>query len=276
MVALIKSFLLVVLGFALGALATLVFIKHTESGGILPAGGRNSANLPPSPPASPNSPNSPQPPAANTTLFGKPSDAPASPPPPAVVSTPEPRQPEPEPEPVTPAKEPATVVVTPPPAPEPEPEPAEPVVADTTPVDFGELCIKPAAWPPVIILNKAIDAQILQGNEVIGELPVAAGERLQVTKVFGDGTVEVRAKGARFIVDHKLTDLEPQARVRLAEISGKPRAPALPPPTPRAEPPPRTETTRGGKKEEPSREPTTGDDDLDRRLRSLFGTPSRR
>jgi hypothetical protein len=142
---------------------------------------------------------------------------------------------------------------------------------DTTPVDFGELCIKPAAWPPVITLNKAIDAQILQGNEVIGELPVAAGERLQVTKVFGDGTVEVRAKGAKFVVNHKDTDLEPQARVRLAEISGKPRAPALPPPTPRAEPAPRT-----NRKEEPAPEPSTGDDDLDRRMRTLFGTPARR
>ena len=269
MVALIKSFLLVVLGFALGALATLVFIKHTESGGILPAGSRTAAS-----PVTP-SPNSPQSPAANTTLFGKsaPGAVASAPTTPAVVPTPEPREPAPAP----PAKEPEPIASTPPPpAPEPQPEPATPAVVDTTPVDFGELCIKPAAWPPVITLNKAIDAQILQGNEVIGELPVAAGERLQVTKVFGDGTVEVRAKGARFIVDHKLTDLEPQARVRLAEISGKPRAPALPPPAPRAEPAPRTDNSRGARKDEPAPEPSTGDDDLDRRMRTLFGTPSRR
>ncbi len=269
MVALIKSFLLVVLGFALGALATLVFIKQTENGGILPSANRPVATAPAMSAA-------PRPATGDTTLFGKPSPGAGTvavaPTTPAVAPTPEPR----EPEPVAPAVEPEPVATTPSPAPEPEPEPAAPAVVDATPVDFGELCIKPAAWPPVITLNKAIDAQILQGNEIIGELPVAAGERLQVTKVFGDGTVEVRAKGARFVVDHKLTDLEPQARARLAEISGKPRAPVLPPPTPRAEPPPRTETSRGGKKEEPAREPTTGDDDLDRRLRSLFGTPSRR
>lgn len=269
MVALIKSFLLVVLGFALGALATLVFIKHTENGGILPTGNRPVAASP--------GPARPSAGSGDTTLFGRPSPAPPTPEPaiPTVTSTPEPRPPEPQPEPVPPSPDPE--VVTAPPAPPMEPEtPAIAPVVDTTPVDFGELCIKPAAWPPVITLNKAIDAQILQGNDVIGELPVAAGERLQVTKVFGDGTVEVRAKGARFIVDHKLTDLEPQARARLAEISGKPRAPALPPPTPRAEPPPRTETARGGKKEDTAREPTTGDDDLDRRLRSLFGSPGRR
>lgn len=270
MVALIKSFLLVVLGFALGALATLVLIKHTESGGILPTGPRPAGVV--QAPAG-----SPAPASSPTTLFGKPASGPAESPAPAtppVASTPEPRVPESQPEP--PAPEPEPVVTNPPPAPEPQPEPAAPAVADTTPVDFGELCIKPAAWPPVITLSKAIDAQILQGNEVIGELPLAAGERLQVTKVFGDGTVEVRAKGARFIVDHKVTDLEPQARARLAEISGKPRAPVLPPPAPRAEPPARTEPSRGGKKEEPAPEPSTGDDDLDRRMRTLFGTPARR
>lgn len=269
MVALIKSFLLVVLGFALGALATLVFIKQTESGGILPSGPRP-AGVAQAPAAAPA-------PAPAGTLFGKPAAGP-SPVNPPVASTPEPRAPESDPEPVAPEPDPEPVVVTPPPAPEPEsqPEPAAPAVADTTPVDFGELCIKPAAWPPVITLNKAIDAQILQGNDVIGELPLVAGERLQVTKVFGDGTVEVRAKGARFIVDHKVTDLEPQARARLAEISGKPRAPVLPPAAPRAEPPPRTDSSRGGKKEEPAPEPSTGDDDLDRRMRTLFGTPARR
>ena len=267
MVALIKSFLLVVLGFALGALATLVFIKQTESGGILPSGNRPVA-MAPAP--------APKPATGDTTLFGKPSPGAGAvavaPTTPAVAPTPEPR--EPEAEPATPPKAPESVVTTP--EPEPEPSPAAPAVVDITPVDFGELCIKPAAWPPVITLNKAIDAQILQGNEIIGELPVAAGERLQVTKVFGDGTVEVRAKGARFVVDHKLTDLEPQARARLAEISGKPRAPAVQPSAPRAEPAPRTDSSRGGKKEEPASEPSTGDDDLDRRMRTLFGTPSRR
>jgi hypothetical protein len=103
-------------------------------------------------------------------------------------------------------------------------------------------------------------------------LPLVAGERLQVSKVFGDGTVEVRAKGAKFIVDHKVTDLEIQARARLVEISGKPRlvrppAPPAPTPTPRAEP------------KRPSETPTTSpapDDDLDRRMRTLFGTPEKR
>ena len=266
MIALIKSFLLVFLGFALGALSTLMLLRYQEGSGILPTGPRPAVAAKTAPAA----------PASNTTLFGKP--ATASTPAPAPVS------PEPAPSPQSSGSPESSSSAEPPPPPAPrtpEPESPDPAPADPAPrsslpeppVDFGELCIKPAAWPPVITLNKAIDAQILQGNEIIGEIPVAAGERLQVTKVFGDGTVEVRAKGARFIVDHKITDLEPQARARLAEISGKPRAPVLAPPAPRAEPTPRTP-----RKDEPApaQEPSTGDDDLDRRMRTLFGTPSRR
>ena len=256
MVSLIKSFLLVVLGAALGALGALLWVKHQENAPRV-------ARVPAPVAVAPTAPV--REPAAPPGLFGKPGDAPSSETSGATESPPPP-----------PAEEtPAPVVETPPapvdPAPPPvvdTPQPEVPPVQEP-PVDFGELCIKPAAWPPVITLNKAIDAQILQGNEVIGELPLAAGERLQVTKVFGDGTVEVRAKGAKFIVDHKVTDLEPQARARLAEISGRPRAPAPQPVAPRAEP---------ARPEEPSRpQPAPpADDDLDRRMRTLFGTPSKR
>lgn len=162
---------------------------------------------------------------------------------------------------------------------EPEPEPQRPVVATPAPpaepeapVDFRELCIKPAAWPPIVTLNKEINAQVMQGEEVIAEIPLAAGEKLQVSKVFGDATAEVRAKGAKFIVKAADTDLAAQARVRLAEISGRPRAPA---PTPVATTPPSVEPTPAPR--EPAPAPTRGrGDDLDAKMRSLFGTPEKR
>lgn len=268
MVSLIKSTLLVLLGATLGILGSLLWVKQQENVRL--------ANAPKAPGVSSAQvqtvPEPVQPPD-NSTLFGRtPSIAPPAPTPTPVAEAPKPPQlVEEEPEPVTQAPEPA-----PQPA---NPEPTTVVTAtpevspaDLTPVDFAELCIKPAAWPLVITLNKAIDAQILQGTEVIGELPLAAGERLQVSKVFGDGTVEVRAKGAKFIVDHKVTDLEAQARTRLVEISGKPRL-VLPPAPPAPTPTPRVEPKR------PSDAPTTSpqpDDDLDRRMRTLFGTPEKR
>ena len=160
-----------------------------------------------------------------------------------------------------------------------EPDPVAPTTpvavapVDTTPVDFGELCIKPAAWPPIITLNKDTTAEVRQGEEVIAEIPLVAGDKLQVSKVFGDGTVEVRAKGAKFTLIHTLTDLEPQARARLNEISGKPRAPA---PQPVAQRPAPTPSTRPAPKKEEEPPAQRNPDDLDRKMRSLFGDRERR
>ncbi len=160
------------------------------------------------------------------------------------------------------------------------PTPTAPVAVapvDTTPVDFGELCIKPAAWPPIITLTKDTNAEVRQGEEVIAEIPLVVGDKLQVSKVFGDGTVEVRAKGAKFVIHHTVTDLEPQARARLNEISGKVRAPAPQPVVQRPAPAPSTPTARPAPKKEEEEPPAQrNNDDLDRKMRSLFGTPERR
>ncbi len=177
-----------------------------------------------------------------------------------------------------PAKEtPVAVVeperVDPTPVVEPKAEPVkEPAVAiSEEPVDFRELCIKPAAWPPIITLNKEINAQVMQGEEVIAEIPLSAGEKLQVSKVFGDATAEVRAKGAKFIVKADDTDLAALARVRLAEISGRVRAPVPVAPTPE----PSLPTKAPAKEATPEPPPPRGDD-LDSKMRSLFGTPQKK
>lgn len=163
--------------------------------------------------------------------------------------------------------------VDPVPVVEPKVEPAkEPAVAiSDEPVDFRELCIKPAAWPPIITLNKEINAQVMQGEEVIAEIPLSAGEKLQVSKVFGDATAEVRAKGAKFVIKAEDTDLAALARVRLAEISGRVRAPVPVAPTPEPTPTPKTPT----KEAAPEPSPAKGDD-LDSKMRSLFGTPQKK
>lgn len=163
-----------------------------------------------------------------------------------------------------------------------EPTPAAPTApvavapVDTTPVDFGELCIKPAAWPPIITLTKDTNAEVRQGEEVIAEIPLVVGDKLQVSKVFGDGTVEVRAKGAKFIITHTVTDLEPQARARLNEISGKVRAPAPQPVVQRPAPTPAGPARPAPKKDDEEPPAQRNNDDLDRKMRSLFGTPERR
>jgi len=178
-----------------------------------------------------------------------------------------------------PVAKPEVVATAPTPAPQPEPavvEPAPapaapPVAVADEPVDFRELCIKPAAWPPIVTLNKEINAQVMQGEEVIAEIPLSAGEKLQVSKVFGDGTAEVRAKGAKFVVKAADTDLAAQARVRLAEISGRPRAPVAVQPAPADPASPARPATPAPAPQQPAR-----GGDLDSKMRSLFGTPEKR
>lgn len=200
-------------------------------------------------------------PAADTNLFGRPGGTAA----PGAFAEPRVETPKPA--------EPATVAVTQPAEPAVNPEAPAPVAppAPEEPVDFRELCIKPAAWPPIITLAKEINAQVMQGEEVIAEIPLSAGEKLQVSKVYGDATVEVRAKGAKFVVKAADTDIAALARARLAEISGRPRAPA-PAPAPIAATPV-VEPTPAPK--EPTPAPRRGDD-LDSKMRSLFGTPEKR
>lgn len=148
------------------------------------------------------------------------------------------------------------------------------MAVEEEPVDFRELCIKPAAWPPIITLNKEINAQVMQGEEVIAEIPLSAGEKLQVSKVFGDATAEVRAKGAKFIVKAADTDLAALARVRLTEISGRVRAPA--PVAPKPEPAPVAKTPTKAPTAEPAPTQPGKSDDLDSKMRSLFGTPQKK
>ena len=258
----IRSFLQILLGFALGfAVATYYLPSTRPATGPTPVAGNKAGVRTPAPNAPTPVATTPAPaPSEKSTLFGHSKGADTSvansgtvtqqPVPAAPVA-----QPEARPEPALP--DPAPV--------------APPVAVADEPVDFRELCIKPAAWPPIITLNKEINAQVMQGEEVIAEIPLSAGERLQVSKVFGDATAEVRAKGAKFIVKAADTDLAAQARVRLAEISGRPRAPAMAV-TP-AEP---TPSPRAPTKDTAPTPPPAKSDDLDSKMRSLFGTPQKR
>lgn len=268
MASFIRSLLQVLLGVVIGFFAATYLLPEARRGGAGPAG--------PGPVARPASPAPAgvaaiEPARGEDSLFGRRGGGSSAPGP---VSQPKVEEPRPAP--------PAPVAVVEP-APKPEPEPAPAAPAADEPVDFRELCVKPAAWPPTITLNKEMNAQVMQGEEVIAEIPLNAGEKLQVSKVFGDGTAEVRAKGAKFIVKAADTDLAAQARVRLAEISGRVRAPVAPSPapsTPTPTPAPAVEPTPVAKApaaSQPKAPPASPKEaDLDNKMRSLFGTPQKR
>lgn len=259
MASFIRSLLQVILGFALGFAAATYYLPAARSGGGSAGGPKPVAQKPGA--DSPAGPGKGESDVHDSTLFGRRGGQSS----PGTTTQPAKETPvavtEPERADPTPVVEPKV-----------EPVRETPVAADEEPVDFRELCIKPAAWPPIITLNKEINAQVMQGEEVIAEIPLSAGEKLQVSKVFGDATAEVRAKGAKFIVKAADTDLAALARVRLAEISGRVRAPA--PVAPKPEPAPIAKAPAKTPAPEPA-QPGKGDD-LDSKMRSLFGTPQKR
>ncbi|HAZ66219.1 MAG TPA: hypothetical protein DCY41_05625, partial [Opitutae bacterium] len=232
MLSILRSFLQIALGFALGFFVAAYYLPEARSarerGPTTVSKGPSTVT--PKSVAETQSHSSPE----STNLFGRPSSG-------TTTSSGSSNTPKPAPAPVSVERETSVAEVV-------QPKPTTPVspvveasVAVEEPVDFRELCIKPAAWPPSITLNREVNAEVMEGEEVIAEIPLSAGERVQVSKVFGDGTVEVRAKGAKFVINAADTDLAAQARVRLAEISGRVRAPT-PTERPEVKPEPKVET----------------------------------
>lgn len=265
MLSLLRSFLQIALGFALGFFVAAYYLPEARSAR---AGGPTTVSKGPSVVTTkPTTDTRPSASSESTNLFGRPSTG-------SVTSSESPNT-------TKPVKTPGNADRENPVAEVSQPKPTTPVapivdvpVALEEPVDFRELCIKPAAWPPSITLNKEVNAEVMEGEEVIAEIPLSAGERVQVSKVFGDGTVEVRAKGAKFVINAADTDLAAQARGRLAEISGRVRAPT-PTEKPEVKPEPKAEP-KPVEKTGTTDSPKGGGDDIDRKMKSLFGTPQKR
>jgi len=265
MLSLLRSLLQIALGFALGFFVAAYYLPEARS--ARDRGPTSVSKGPSIVTTKPVTATKPQTSPESTNLFGKPTNE-------SVASSENTSTTKPNQTPVSIAKEAPVAEIT-----QPKPTPAvvpvvEVPVAAEEPVDFRELCIKPAAWPPSITLNKEVNAEVKEGEDVIAEIPLSAGERVQVSKVFGDGTVEVRAKGAKFTINAADTDLATQARGRLAEISGRVRAP-----TPTEKPEVKTEPKVEPKPvEKPAApEPSKGvGDDIDRKMKTLFGTPQKR
>ncbi|MCE2684838.1 MAG: hypothetical protein LW857_06710, partial [Verrucomicrobiae bacterium] len=114
---------------------------------------------------------------------------------------------------------------------------------------------------------------------------LADGDVLQVSKVLGDGTLEVRAQGLKFEIDQKLTDFEAGVRRKIAELADrgstipapyKTDRPYVPPIAPLPTAPVRVEKPTPVVTEKPTPTPTTKPtprpkDTLDEKMNSLFG-----
>ena len=135
------------------------------------------------------------------------------------------------------APAPATVPVAPAAVPASAVVPAKPVIvaevkpaAPTTPVapaaaepaiDFKSISEYLILWPTAVTVKSATIVPVMVDGKKVQDLPLEAGTVLQVSKVLADGSIEARAKGAKFEIKSTLTDFSVELGKRVSELVAK-------------------------------------------------------
>jgi hypothetical protein len=152
-------------------------------------------------------------------------------------------------------------------------------------LDYTALNARPIFWPPSVLVTTATSTALMEKGKKVADIPLAEGDVLQVSKVLGDGTLEVRAQGLKFEIDQKLTDFEAGVRRKIAELADKGSTipapyktdrPYVPPIAPLPTAPAPVEKPAPVVTEKPTTTPTTKPtprpkDTLDEKMNSLFG-----
>jgi hypothetical protein len=84
-------------------------------------------------------------------------------------------------------------------------------------LDFSAINERPTLWPNSVKVIVNTSVPLLEKNKKVADVPLNAGDTLQVSKVFGDGKLEVRAKNLKFEIDSKLTNFELLIREKIKE-----------------------------------------------------------
>lgn len=107
--------------------------------------------------------------------------------------------------------------------------PAKPsVVADVRPslatdaveptIDFKAISEYLILWPTAVTVKTATTVPVWVDGKKVQDLALEAGTILQVSKVLANGSLEVRAKGAKFEVQSTLTDFSAELGKRVSEL----------------------------------------------------------
>lgn len=104
----------------------------------------------------------------------------------------------------------------------------EPKSGSNQKLDYTALNARAIFWPPSVLVTTATSTPLLEKGQKVADIPLEEGAVLQVSKVLGDGTLEVRARGMKFEIDSKLTDFEAGVRKKIAELADK--GSTVPPP----------------------------------------------
>ena len=127
---------------------------------------------------------------------------------------------------------PVATKATPPPAPAPAPAStavaaapvaAAPVaLAATEPaIDFKSISEHLILWPTSVTVKTATTVPVMADGKKVQDLALDVGTILQVSKVLADGSLEARAKGAKFEIKSTLTDFSAELGKRVSELVAK-------------------------------------------------------
>ena len=131
---------------------------------------------------------------------------------PVVPAAPKVTSPVATPAPVTVAAAPATTTTT---------------TTTTTPtatepaIDFKSISEHLILWPTAVSVKTATAVPVIVDGKKVQDLVLEVGTVLQVSKVLADGSLEVRAKGAKFEIKSTLTDFSVELGKRVSELVAK-------------------------------------------------------
>ncbi|MEN9653145.1 MAG: hypothetical protein RL303_865 [Verrucomicrobiota bacterium] len=100
-------------------------------------------------------------------------------------------------------------------------EPAAPATAVEPALDFEAISRHLIVWPTAVSTKSATIVEVLTDGDKPQPLALEAGTVLQLSKVRADGMLEVRAKGAKFVIQSSLTDFAAEVTKRAAELAAK-------------------------------------------------------
>ena len=117
----------------------------------------------------------------------------------------------------SPAATPAPAVV----AAVPSPPTATASAAAEPAIDFKAISEYLILWPTAVSVKTATTVPLIVDGKKVQDLVLEVGTVLQVSKVLADGSLEVRAKGAKFEIKSTLTDFSVELGKRVSELVAK-------------------------------------------------------
>lgn len=103
------------------------------------------------------------------------------------------------------------------------PVPVAPVApaTDEPAIDFKSISEHLVLWPNSVTVKTATTVPVMVDGKKVQDLALDVGTLLQVSKVLSDGSLEARAKGAKFEIKSTFTDFSSELGKRVSELVAK-------------------------------------------------------